>query len=278
MPLTAFPYLQTASSAPSLNLSRGLGDSSPPRSPGRPLSPIGVSSGWLSHENKTFSESLPSFPSVPRRPGSTLRYIMVNGDKKRAGIEGDDDPKKRVDTTFEKARSEVAAHRRLDFLARRRYSAASFAAESERTKTMLEQREDGVREFERQRQAAFDSEKRRRELELEATMRRQKEERDGRDALTAEEQELRAQTAQVRQALWEQSLKDKHKRTLADSKRADDERKAFLERKVEQDYEKDRHAERGIELRQAERRQKLELKQQAEVEAAPPSHAAHALP
>ena len=145
MPLTSFPCPNgwSTASAPSLTLSvlppSPSGGALSPNPDGSPASPIGVSTAWLAEENNLLVESLPSLPSVPRRPGNTLGKTP-------------DDPSKRVSPDFEKIRSEIAIHRRLDFLARRRHAAASFAAEAQRTKEALDSREQTVRDFERQRQ------------------------------------------------------------------------------------------------------------------------------
>ena len=246
MPLTSFPCPKgwATASAPSLTLSTippsPNSASLSPRAPNSPNSPIGVSSAWLAEENNLFVESLSSLPKMPRRPGAK-----------------NDDPSMRVSPDFEKIRSEIAIHRRLDYLARRRHAAASFAAQSQRTMDALQRREEDVREFERQRQTEF-----------EAARQRQKEERQERLAMWEEEKELYLQTSQTREELWDRQIKEKQQRLLEEASKRDADRKAFLQRKAEQDDAKDRYKWRGIELREAERTHKLNLKHQAETEAA----------
>ena len=257
MPLTSFPCPKgwATASAPSLTLSTippsPNSASLSPRAPNSPNSPIGVSSAWLAEENNLFVESLSSLPKMPRRPGAK-----------------NDDPSMRVSPDFEKIRSEIAIHRRLDYLARRRHAAASFAAQSQRTMDALQRREEDVREFERQRQTEFEAEKQRRETEFEAARQRQKEERQERLAMWEEEKELYLQTSQTREELWDRQIKEKQQRLLEEASKRDADRKAFLQRKAEQDDAKDRYKWRGIELREAERTHKLNLKHQAETEAA----------
>lgn len=232
MPLTSFPCPSgwSTASAPSLTLSTiepSPRAGSSPRSPGGPNSPLGVSTAWLSEENNLFVESLPSLPMMPRRPGATL------------GKEPDD-PSKRVSPDFEKVRSEIATHRRLDFLARRRHAAASFAAEAQKTTKVLDQRDAEVREFERKRREAYEAERQRREAERRATMDRLIEEYKQKEAMWEEEKELYEQTWQTRQSLRERELDEKNKRLQEKATQKDAERKAFLQRKQEQDEAKDR--------------------------------------
>ena len=150
-------------------------------------------------------------------------------------------------------------------------SAADVAALKARVAELqarLQRREEDVREFERQRQTEFEAEKQRRETEFEAARQRQKEERQERLAMWEEEKELYLQTSQTREELWDRQIKEKQQRLLEEASKRDADRKAFLQRKAEQDDAEDRYKWRGIELREAERTHKLNLKHQTETEAA----------